>query len=231
MLSRRLFFLLSIFHFFFWIGSLRSSPEINELDLDTAVYRVLTHSLPLHIAGDEAQSRRFEVKQARLSPNPTFIYEVENFAGNHNWEGWDHREERYFWSQLFETAGKRSLRTQVASYQYYASLVGYDISKLVLLNRLNRAFIQVVASQELLSIALDQVEIAKEVLRIATKKVEAGKVSLIQQNKAEVAYSTALTEIDKARVELRNAKKRLSLLWASTCPDFEKVIFVLTLMW
>ena len=196
-----------------------------EIDLDAAVYRVLTQSLNLHIANDEAQARRYQVKQASLYPNPGLSYEVENFAGNNNWKGWNNREERYFYSQLFETAGKRNLRTQVASYQFYASLVGYDVSKLIVLNRLNRTFINVVAAQELLKITQDQAEIAKEVLRVATKKVEAGKVSLIQQNKAEVAYSTTLIAMERAVVELKNAKKRLSLLWSQPCPDFEKASF------
>lgn len=201
-----------------------TSPIV-ELDLDTAVYRALTQSMTLHIANHEAQSRGSQVKQARFYPNPSFSYEVEDFAGNNNWKGWDNREERYIYTQLFETAGKRCLRTQAASYQFYASLVGYDVSKLIVLNRLNRAFINVVAAQELLKLAQEQAEIAKEVLRVATKKVEAGKVSLIQQNKAEVAYSTAINSIARARVELKNAKKRLSLIWAQTCPEFDKAIF------
>jgi cobalt-zinc-cadmium efflux system outer membrane protein len=206
----------------FWSTEANS---ILELDLDTAVYRALTQSLTLHIALDETQSKRYQVKQARLHPNPGFSYAVEDFAGNNNWRGWNNRKESYIYAQLFETAGKRRLRTQAASYQHYAAIVGYDVSKLIVLNRLNRAFINVVAAQELLNLTLDQTEIAKEVLRIATKKVEAGKVSLIQQNKAEVAYSTAIIAVERARVELKNAKKRLALLWAKACPDFEKTIF------
>lgn len=197
----------------------------SEIDLDTAVYRALTQSMALDIASDETQSYYYQVKQARLYPNPAFSYEVESFAGHRNWRGWHHREEHYLYSQLFETAGKRKLRTQVASYQYYASLVGYNVSKLIILNRLNRAFIQVVAAQELLTVTHDQVKIAKEMLRIATKKVEAGKVSLIEENKALVAYSTTLIAVEKAEVDLKIAKKRLSLIWAQVCPDFEKAVF------
>jgi cobalt-zinc-cadmium efflux system outer membrane protein len=197
----------------------------DELSLDMAVYRVLSRSPALQISTEDAQSKRYQWRQAELSPNPNLLYEVENFAGNNNWRGWDHREERYIYSQLFETADKRHLRSQAASYQYYASLVGYDVSKLVVINRLHRAFINVVAAQELLKLAGDQADVAKEVLFIATKKVEAGKVSFIQQSKAEVAYFTALVAREKAAVELKNAKRRLSLLWAQTCSDFDRAIF------
>ena len=34
------------------------------IDLDTAVYRTLTYSIPLHMASDETQSRHYQVKQA-----------------------------------------------------------------------------------------------------------------------------------------------------------------------
>ncbi len=195
------------------------------LDLDKAVYRVLKRSLDLSIARDEAQGNRYLVEQARLYPNPDFNYEVENFAGNRNWKGWKHREERYFFSQLIETAGKRTLRTQAAAYQYYASLVGYDVAKLIILNKLHVAFINVVAAQEYLALTIDQSQIAKEVLRIATSKVEAGKVSIIEQNKAEVAYANTVVQLDRAKTELKNTARRLSLLWADACPDFERVCF------
>ncbi len=200
-----------------------SLEQQQEIDLDTAVYRTLTYSLSLRMAKDDTQSSHYQVKQAKLYPNPSFSYEVENFAGNNNWKNWNSREERYIWSQLFETAGKRKLRTQAASSQYYASLVGYDITKLLLLNRLHRAFIQVMAAQEFLNVAFDQADMAREILHIAIKKVEAGKISFIQQNKAEVAYSTALLEVEKTKVELKNAKRKLSLMWAEPCPNFGKV--------
>lgn len=219
---RLLFFYLCIQSFFL---QAQEAFNIINLDLDTAVYRTLTQSLTLEMANEEANSKHQEVRQARLSPNPNFSYEVEDFAGNNEWRDWGHREERYIWSQLFETANKRPLRTEAAAYQYYAALVGYNVSKLVVLNRLNRAFITVVAAQEQLKLTQDQADIAKEVLHIATKKVEAGKVSLIQQNKAEVAYSTTIVDLEKAKVDLKNAKKRLSLLWAQTCPDFDQVQF------
>lgn len=221
-----------------WIGYLASivlfsfsnlySSQLKEnrtLNLDTAVYRTLAYSFNLDIVSQEASAKRSQIIQAKLYPNPGFTYEVEDFAGNQDWKGWNNREERYIYSQLFETAGKRKLRTQAATYQYYAGLVGYNVEKLVVLNRLSRAFITTAASQELLKLAEDQAAIAKEVLRVATKKVEAGKVSLIQQSKADVAYSNALIAIQKAQADLKNAKRRLSILWADACPDFDSVLF------
>ncbi|MBS4164400.1 Uncharacterized protein PRO82_001728 [Candidatus Protochlamydia amoebophila] len=225
-----LFFVLKIFGFptlSFLHAEVDENRESNFLilDLNQAVYRVLTASPSLQIAKKESSAKYFSVKQAQLAPSPILSYEIENFSGRRTWKGWNHREESYIWSQLFETGDKRQIRTQAASYRYYAAMVGYDISKLILLNRLHRAFIQVAANQEFLKNAIQQSQIAKEMLDIATKKVEAGKVSLIQQNKAQVAYSVTLINSEKAQINLKNAKRRLSLLWAETCPDFKTVLF------
>lgn len=201
------------------------SLQAMDLDLDHAVYRALSYSPALDIAHNESESNRSLVRQASYAPNPILSYEIENFAGNNEWRGWNPREERYNWSQLFETAGKRDLRTQAASYQYYASLVGFDVSKLVVLNKLYRAFVNVVTSQEMLEIAKDQAAIAHELLRVVTKKIEAEKVSPIQKNKAQVQTATAEITINNAEVNLKNAKRRLSLIWAEPIPDFERVNF------
>lgn len=217
-----------MFHFvllLFICTSANAFENTCELTLDQAVDRALNSAPTLQIAHNEAESKRSFINQAKLPPNPIATYEIENFAGNNDWKGWNNREERYSYNQLIETAGKRILRTQAASSDYYASLMAFDASKLVVLNRLTKSFVAVSAAQEQLKLAEDQAEIAKEVLRVATKKVEAGKVSLIQQSKSEVAYSTALIAIEKARVDLKNAKRRLSLVWAGTCPDFDRVSF------
>lgn len=201
------------------------SVEPVELDLDTAVERTLHLAYPLRIAQNEADAKRGLVQQAGLYPNPEIAYEVENFGGTNAWKGWKSREERYTYTQLFETMGKINTRVKAASYQYYAALVGYDVSKLIVLNRLSRTFIQVAAAQELLKVTYEQMRIAQEVLRIATKKIEAGKASLIQQSKAEVAYSTAVIAKDKAEVDFTTAKRKLAVSWASVCPDFDLVAY------
>ena len=202
-----------------------ADENFQELSLDHAVYRALIQSLELKIADDNVNADRNLVRQARLMPNPSLYYEVEDWGGNNQWKGWDNRGERYFYSQLFETANKRILRTETAKFQFYASLVGYDVVKLILLNRLTKAFISVAAAQEMLKLTQDQASIAKKMLNIATKKVEAGKVSYIEQNKAQVAYSASIVSLQRAETNFKNSKKKLSILWSESYPDFEKVLF------
>lgn len=196
------------------------------LTLDEAICRTLQESFDLSIADQEALSRSYEVTQASLPPNPVFSYEAEDFAGNDGWRGWNHREQYFIYSQLVETAGKRCLRTEAASFRYYASLVEYDISKLFLLNKVHRAFIAVVAAQELVKLNREYAGSSQELLHITTKKLDAGKVSPMQKNKAEVAYSAALISIEEAERDLGTARKRLALLWNQGLPHtLERAVY------
>ena len=190
------------------------------LDFDTAVRRVLNQSLALNMANHTIKEREGERKQAALYPNPEFYYEIDSPGTTGTRANWVSREDRYTLTQLVELGGKRSNRIKVASYQYYASLIGYEASKLERLNRLSKIFIDVVASQEILQLVKEQKQLAQDMLQVAAEKLEAGKVSLIQQNKAEITYIVAELNEEKAQAELISARNRLALLWACTCPDF-----------
>lgn len=195
------------------------------LSFDEAVSKTLSLSPRLRIAGSEINEKAGAQVQSSLLPNPVAAYSVENVLGNKNWQGWESAESRYEVGQLIELGGKRGFRYQTAKFQYYASQAGFEAKQLSVLNRLLKLFTSVVASQENLQLALDQTKIAEEVYKTVSAKVEAGKVSLIQQNKAEIALSTAQINLEKARADFFKNRERLSILWGSSCPDFERAVF------
>nr|WP_176454817.1 TolC family protein [Criblamydia sequanensis]CDR35294.1 putative cobalt-zinc-cadmium resistance protein CzcC [Criblamydia sequanensis CRIB-18] len=195
------------------------------LSFDEAVSKTLSLSPRLRIAGSEINEKAGAQVQSSLLPNPVAAYSVENVLGNKNWQGWESAESRYEVGQLIELGGKRGFRYQTAKFQYYASQAGFEAKQLSVLNRLLKLFTSVVASQENLQLALDQTRIAEEVYKTVSAKVEAGKVSLIQQNKAEIALSTAQINLEKARADFFKNRERLSTLWGSSYPDFERAVF------
>ena len=214
---------------FFWVLLFICIPceifcEIT-LSFDEAVSKTLSLSPRLRIAGSEINEKAGAQVQSSLLPNPVAAYSVENVFGNKNWQGWESAESRYEVGQLIELGGKRGFRYQTAKFQYYASQAGFEAKQLSVLNRLLKLFTLVVASQENLQLALDQTKIAEEVYKTVAAKVEAGKVSLIQQNKAEIALSTAQINFEKARADVFKNRERLSVLWGSSCPDFERAVF------
>lgn len=195
------------------------------LTFDDAVGKTLSLSPKLRIADSEIDEKAGQQIQSSLYPNPVFGYSVENVFGNKDWQGWESAESRYEIAQLVELGGKRGFRYQSATFQYYAAQSGFEAKQLALLNRLLKLFTLVVAAQENLELALSQTKIAEEVYKTVTAKVEAGKVSLIQQNKAEIALSTAQINLQKAKTDFSKSKERLSILWGSSCPDFDRACF------
>lgn len=193
------------------------------LTFDEAAFRAFSRSPSLKISSANICSTEGDRIQSRLLPNPEFSYSAENILGNKNWRGWKSADEYYELSQLIELGGKREIRSSAANYQYYAAQAGYESSWIRLLNNLMKSFVAVIAAQEQLKLAHEQKTIEEEVLSAVTAKVETGKVSLIQQNKAEISASKAAIFLQQAESDLTTAKQELSLLWGSSCPDFDDV--------
>lgn len=195
------------------------------LSFDEAVSKIVSLSPKLRIAENEINEKGGLETQSLVYPNPVASYSVENVFGNKNWQGWEAAESRYEITQLVELGGKRKFRYQTARFQFYAAQAGFEARQLALLNRLLKLFALVAASQENLALALDQTKVAEEIYRTVAAKTEAGKVSLIQKNKAEIALCTAQINFENAKAEFFKNKERLSILWGSSCPDFDKVSF------
>lgn len=204
----------------FMLSSMHAQESPVTLDFATAVRRTLDRSLILNQDWNEAQGKKGMIAQARLYPNPLFNYNIETSQN-----GWKERQDIYTINQLVLLGGKREKQIQVATYDSYAASTGYEVSKLEQLNSLSKAFIRVAAAQEDAQLAMQHVLNAKEGLRLINTKVEVGKASRIQQNKACIALSLAELNFKQAVAEFRASKNSLALLWASSSPDFETVLY------
>lgn len=195
------------------------------LDFNRAVQRVLQQSTQLQLVQNQIETKCAEKQQLSLYPNPIFSYEVENIFGNKDWRGFKGNESRYALTQLFELGGKRELRQRIASYQYYAALVQYEISQIRVLNDLAKSFIDTIAAQEYLRLVLERKKMAEEMLAIIQLKVENGKASCVQHIKAELTYHALKLEEEQAWTAFEVAKKKLAFLWGDSCPDFTAVSY------
>lgn len=200
----------------------KNDANLTTLTFDIAVQRTLNHSLVLNQARSEAQGRKGLVTQAGLYPNPSFGYVLENSQ-----YGWKQRQDSYVINQLVELGGKREKLVKFATYEYYAASIGYETSTLNQLNQLSKAFVRLVAAQELAQLAVQHQKNAEEAFRLIHIKVEVGKATRIQLNKAHIARSLADLNVKKSITEFRTAKNSLALFWSSVDPDFDQVIFPL----
>ncbi len=198
------------------------SPFVEAITYDEAVQRAMLQSPVLRACHAEHEERQGDLIQSGLYENPIFAFSIENVLGNHDWKGWRAAESRYEIAQPIQIGGQRKHQSQAALYRCYAAEAECASTKLQLLNDLKKAFVGVVAAQEFLSLAKQQQDIAVEVLKAVEAKVEAGKVSPLAKNKALLGVADSKLQMQKAHVDLETARLKLSLLWGSSCVDFDE---------
>jgi cobalt-zinc-cadmium efflux system outer membrane protein len=196
--------------------------HVDKLTLKDAIGRALNYSAAVKGAFVEIEARHGEEAQASVKPNPELLLEVENFGGSKSKVGFDQAEETLQIAQLIELGDKRLLRLRAAHLD--ASLAGwdYEVTRLTVASKAAEAFVDVLASQDRLSVLKDFVTIADKTQSAVDARVTGGRASSIDLDRAKVvsARARALVEAEKARLEA--ARSSLSVLWGSEGPRFER---------
>jgi cobalt-zinc-cadmium efflux system outer membrane protein len=190
------------------------------LNFDEATKRVLNQSLRLKMLNFDIQSKASEFKQSTLYPNPILSCELDEI-GREGWSG----ESNWSLSQFVELGGKRQIRQNLASYQYHMALIDYKSSQIELLNILTKRFIDVIASQEKLLLAIEERKLAEQFLFDLSEKLEYGKICLMDYTKGEMIDSMARLKEEQAYSDFIVAKKQLAILWGCPTPDFQEVSY------
>lgn len=200
---------------------LQAAEAAETLDLITAANRAIEFSPKLQGAAADIQASAGDVKQASLYPNPFFYFVAEPSGDVKKFFAFD--EKTYQIQQPIELGGKRTFRQRAATYEYYASLAGYDRMRVELLNAFNKEFINVVAAQEFYALASEKKKIAQEMLEVVQEKLKSGKNSIINVTKMEIIASRAEQEEKSAALDLEAEKERLALFWGCEEPDFDEI--------
>ncbi|MBX3631036.1 MAG: TolC family protein [Nitrosomonas sp.] len=192
------------------------------LTLQTAVQLALQHNPELAAFDKEAQALHGLTIQAGLLPNPVMQYDSEDISSRSDSPG--ARFDSIRISQLFETGGKRSARTRAASLGQESAEQDYAARRLDLMARVANVFLDVLAGQERLKLALAGQALAQRVVDAAAKRVKAGKAPPIEETRALVALATADIEVEQAQRSLISFRKQLVLLWGNSIPAFAQVL-------
>ena len=168
----------------------------------------------------EVRAREASSLQAGLLPNPELDVEVENFGGTGFFGGLDEAETTVQLGQLVELGGKRSKRKRAVTLEQDLAGLDYEIQRIQVFTATSKAFIDVLAAQQRVTLNQEFVGLAQEVLDVVAERVRAGKVSPIEEVKARVSLSSRLIERKKAENELTAARKVLAAAWGGTAPTF-----------
>lgn len=149
---------------------------------------------------------------AGLRPNPSVNIQTENVAGTGPYRGLDSSETTIGFELPIELGRKRSARVAVAD----ARVIRARIEALVVLEdlrlRVTQAYIEAVAAERRLAIAIEQARIADELLRVAKDRVMVGAASPIEEQRAAVLQANAQGELARARRTVEVSRANLGRL-------------------
>jgi cobalt-zinc-cadmium efflux system outer membrane protein len=209
-------------------GSIGHSPKIEEptgaITLNQALSHGLMQSPELIMFSWEVRSAEARILQAGLLPNPEISTEVENFGGTRELKGFDGSENTIQINQLIELGGKRSKRKKLAELDKDLSGWDFEAKRLDVFTDITKAFWEVLAAQERLSITRDLVQLSEQFHTTVVERVKAGKVAPLEEIQSKVTLTTIRIELEQAKREMETARKRLAATWGSSSPAFEKVI-------
>ena len=193
------------------------------LTLRDALALALTENPELAPFAWQARANEARILQAGLRLNPELGLQVEDVLGTGDFSGGQEAQITLQLSQVIELGGKRAARTEVASQARDITKSEYELKRVEVLGDVTQRFIQVVANQHALDLALTNRQLAEDALRTVQERVTAGKGSALEERKAQVALARGELLVEGARHELSAARKKLAASWRSRQPVFERV--------
>ncbi len=194
-----------------------------ELTLAEALTLADTHQPALLAARLDVQAAESRVTQSALMPNPGFSLEAENFGGQNELRGGDAAEYTAQLEQTLEMGGKRHKRIRVAKTGRQLSAFDLDANRLDIRAETVRRFVSLQGAQERLALRRESVALAEEFAQTVAARVRAGKVSPMEEDKAHILLVQQKVNLDSAQREILSARVRLSAMWGSTTPRFDRV--------
>ncbi|GJM17096.1 MAG: cytochrome c [Thermodesulfobacteriota bacterium] len=200
------------------------------IDKQTALKRALQNNPSYKAALAKINSAAGERTQASLMPNPRTVFELENFGGSNQREGFERTELTLELQQKLEIAGKRRIRTEVADFGYKIVQEEALVQALRLLSETEYAFIRMAIAKERIELTENRFQLAIQTHDIVDERVRAAASPDMELAKANIEKTEA--EIEKHHVEedynfARNDLARLLGLKNSDDLDIEADLSIL----
>ncbi len=209
------------------VPTVEESTQLQEptgtINLHQSLALALIHNPDLKAFSWAVRAGEAKTLQAGLRPNPELETEIEEFGGSGDLSGFSAIETTIQLGVPIDLGGVRRKQRQIAGLE--AELAGwdYETARLDVLTQVNRAFIDVLAAQEVVTLNEELVRLAEQVFNTAKAQVEAGKVSPVQQMRTQVELANSRISLETSKRELEGARFVLAATWGSTSPTFEKV--------
>ncbi|MFT4577270.1 MAG: cobalt-zinc-cadmium efflux system outer membrane protein [Nitrospinales bacterium] len=191
------------------------------ITLKNAVALALMHNPHLKAFSFEKRAKEARALQSGLRPNPKLNITVEDAAGSGGFSGFGQSQTTIQLSQLIELGGKRAARFHSSNLSKKLADWDYETKRMDILTQVARSYALVLKAQQQTKLTEDLVKLSENFLNIVNERIQAGKVAALEKVKSEINLSYLKVELKKAKLDLKVARRNLSITWGTAQPEFE----------
>lgn len=162
-------------------------------------------------------------KTANLSPQFDLSAEAENIGGTDDFNGADSAEFTLALSSIVELGDKRNARVDAVNAQRQVFDSERQAHALDLLGEVTRRYVEVVATQARLDLAVSSRSLAGDTVRSVERRTQSGAAPEAELFRACAQLAQAELAVAEAQNRLQVSKLSLSVLWGGSEPDFVRV--------
>jgi len=199
------------------------TEPVGELTLRGAMALALARNPALAAASWEIRSAEADTLQAGLGPNPEVRIGMAAYDGLFDLEGRKHTENRIRLSQVVETSGKASKRSQVGRCATALRGWDYEARRLDVLTQTAKAFISVLVAERHYALAREAGVMAQENVDALAKRAQGGMGGSLDLAEARLDLATSRIKTERAKRALARVRDALAACWGAPKATFTSV--------
>lgn len=192
----------------------------NTLTLPQAIKRVMKENPSLKVFEFRQEALNGALTTASLRSAYELGLDAENFSGSGDFKNFKQAEFTVALSSTIEMGGKRKARSDTVIRIQDRLRSQRQANSLELLGEVTRRYINVLAAQERVDLAIRADQLAKATLSEVRKRAQAAATPEAEVRRAEAAAGQAHLTVSSEQNQLRYHKVALVALWGRTVPDF-----------
>lgn len=183
------------------------------LSLQQTLGLTLKQHPSLNIFKFRQQALDGEQSMAAQSPSYQLGAELDNFAGNGQFSGFNDSELTVSLSSTIELGGKVDARLGVVKSKRSYTEVQKELQSLELLSETTRRFINLLAAQERVKLAEESLQLAQEAEKVTKRRSTLGATMKAEVQRAKASLIQAQLTLEKERSSQKILSANLSSMW------------------
>ena len=193
------------------------------MTLGSAIQLALSENPDLQVYRLRETGLQGLVQNASLAPPIDLSAEAENIGGTDDYSGFDSAEFTLALSSVIELGDKREARVAAVEAQRQVIAGERQTRALDLMGEVTRRYVEVVATQARLDLAVNARSLAQEVVQSVEHRARAGAAPEAEPLRARANLAQAELVVSEGQNRLRAARLSLSVLWGDMEPGFVRV--------